>query len=61
MEVAEGHEITLQQPRQEAEVHPIGKLRVKIIHLQVDLEIYDNYFSCQVTLKTKNRSRPSDR
>ena len=43
MEVTEGHEVALKQPRQKTEVHPVSKLRVKIIHLQVDLEIYDNY------------------
>ena len=38
MEVVERDKVSLEESREEAEVNPVSKLTVQIIHLQVDLE-----------------------
>ena len=38
MEVVERDEVSLEESREKAEVNPVSKLTVQIIHLQVDLE-----------------------
>ena len=38
MEVAERHEVALEKPAQEAQVHPVSELGVQVTNLQVDLE-----------------------
>ena len=38
MEVTERHEVALEQPAQEAQVHPVSELGVQVTNLQVDLE-----------------------
>ena len=40
MEVVERDEVSLEESREKAEVNPVSKLTVQIIHLQVDLESF---------------------
>ena len=37
MEVEERDEVALEKPGEEAEVNPVGELRVQVVHLEVDL------------------------
>ena len=37
MEVEERDKVALEEPGEEAEVHPVGELRVQVVHLEVDL------------------------
>ena len=42
MEIVQRHEISFQQPREEAQIHAVSKLTVQVIHFQVDL-VYNIY------------------
>ena len=53
MEVAEGDKVALEQPRQEAEIHTVSKLRVQIVNLQIDLQTrsYKTFFTAVMTFE----------
>lgn len=37
VEVVEGHKVTLQEPHQETQVHPVIEVILQVHHIQVDL------------------------